>query len=119
MDVHYCVCGLSVEEHRERSDDCGERHFPALCCKGCPCRSFEEAHLAGDHEEDGSTRTLWLVGGTGIDSRVVHLPARPESDRQVGAHARTLCRRSAMWRSRPPRRGQRVCHRCVRVWEGS
>lgn len=42
--MHICIeCGDSVEAHDEMCR-VGCRHFPALCCPGCPCLSFYEAH---------------------------------------------------------------------------
>lgn len=49
---HTCErCFRGAQSHPE---DCGTQeercsHFPALCCPGCPCGSFEAAHpeLAG------------------------------------------------------------------------
>jgi hypothetical protein len=44
---HLCEwCFQPVSSHDEI---CGEpdpdcRHFPPLCCPGCPCGSFREAH---------------------------------------------------------------------------
>jgi len=45
MSEHVCtVCYRASEAHPERSEDCDEWHFPALCCVGCECRSWEQAH---------------------------------------------------------------------------
>lgn len=41
---HICtVCFLPVEQH-DSECDLGCHHFPPLCCQGCGCGSFEEAH---------------------------------------------------------------------------
>lgn len=42
--THLCtVCFQPLEHHPETCElEC--RHFPPLCCRGCQCRSFEEAH---------------------------------------------------------------------------
>lgn len=52
--MHECtVCLGSMEVHKHECDcdqcydekeDRGKTFFPALCCEGCDCRSFEEAH---------------------------------------------------------------------------
>ena len=45
--MHWCeVCGFPANKHDERCWVGGEehRHWPALCCPGCGCLSFEEAH---------------------------------------------------------------------------
>ena len=46
MTPHYCtVCFRPVDAHDEHcdvDDCCG--HWPALCCPGCACESFEQAH---------------------------------------------------------------------------
>lgn len=44
MFDHICeVCFQSMFDHDE---ECwyGCKHYPALCCKGCACQSFEEAY---------------------------------------------------------------------------
>lgn len=44
MENHICtVCGKSSWNHREKCD-CGKVHFPAPCCIGCDCGSYEEIH---------------------------------------------------------------------------
>lgn len=52
--MHVCTeCGLTVEEHSEVCEcGCGSRFFPALCCEGCDCRSFEDAHLVEVDPDD-------------------------------------------------------------------
>lgn len=49
-EIHRCtVCGSSSRRHPEQCDcGCGEFFWPALCCEGCGCGSFEEAHRARD-----------------------------------------------------------------------
>lgn len=43
---HVCtVCFSLAENHPEEGCDCGVSHFPALCCPGCDCGSYEEAHI--------------------------------------------------------------------------
>jgi hypothetical protein len=44
--AHPCgVCFLDFAVHPEQCEVIeGERHWPPLCCPGCPCGSFEEAH---------------------------------------------------------------------------
>lgn len=47
IEVHFCtVCINRASDHPEDCTDrrCGQRHWPALCCPGCECRSFEDAH---------------------------------------------------------------------------
>ena len=46
---HYCeVCFTSMFDHPERCFGWGDEephyHMTPLCCPGCPCGSFEEAH---------------------------------------------------------------------------
>lgn len=44
---HMCfVCYLYVHEHDTRCVEDGDphEHMPALCCLGCGCESYEEAH---------------------------------------------------------------------------
>lgn len=44
--MHWCTaCGDVMEDHPTRCYE-GDyhQHFPALCCPGCDCGSFEEAH---------------------------------------------------------------------------
>lgn len=51
--THYCtVCCRPLEAHREACD-CGRElsYFPALCCPGCDCGSWEEAHKTGEKVE--------------------------------------------------------------------
>jgi hypothetical protein len=43
MDTHTTVCG-----------ECNERHFPDLCCPGCDCRSYEDAHAGRSCKHCGS-----------------------------------------------------------------
>lgn len=45
MSEHICtVCFLPANDHDELCVQCGRGHFPALCCPGCDCESFEKAH---------------------------------------------------------------------------
>ena len=48
---HVCTaCFRDMTEHDELcSCGCG-RFFPALCCPGCACHSYEDAH---QHAEEG------------------------------------------------------------------
>lgn len=80
----------------------------------CECGRLDHAHEERDPY-------CGLVAGRGHDARVVHLPVPACSERtaEAGGHARTLCRRWAMWRRSEPRRGSRLCRRCQRVWEAS
>lgn len=44
MSGHVCdVCYYLDSEHPERCER-GCQHFPAVCCRGCPCESWEEEH---------------------------------------------------------------------------
>lgn len=52
--THTCtVCHGPAFAHPEKCplthSDGSDRHFPPLCCPGCECRSFEEAHSLGGH----------------------------------------------------------------------
>lgn len=46
--MHACgECGMDSVDHPAEcyEPDCGiGNHWPSLCCPGCPCLSFEEAH---------------------------------------------------------------------------
>ena len=43
---HICEeCSRSMFAHDEECD-CGGRHDPPLCCPGCPCNSYHDAHAA-------------------------------------------------------------------------
>jgi hypothetical protein len=45
MEIHLCtVCGKSGEDHGERCGCCDELFWPPLCCPGCDCGAFEDAH---------------------------------------------------------------------------
>lgn len=54
--MHWCtVCGRAAPDHAESCQGaCEFDHFPPLCCPGCHCESFEEAHAAASGE--GSDR---------------------------------------------------------------
>lgn len=42
---HYCtVCAQPMTRHHAWCDVCEVNHWPPLCCPGCGCLSFEEAH---------------------------------------------------------------------------
>lgn len=42
--AHICtVCGQSLYDHPETCER-GCFHWPAVCCEGCACGSFEEEH---------------------------------------------------------------------------
>lgn len=120
---HACsVCGADSVEHPSRSYNCGERHWPSLCCPGCGCLSFEEAHTYphGDHGPNGETR-LWLVAGHLLgDARVVHLPQLPLDLKPAVEHEgrMAMCGRYARWSRYTPGRGSewapRVCRRCAK-----
>ena len=45
-DQHYCsVCSRSAGQHSEDCPcGCGESFLMPLCCPGCDCGSFEDAH---------------------------------------------------------------------------
>jgi hypothetical protein len=44
MVEHICtVCHQPSHRHDEECN-LGCRHYPALCCQGCRCGSFDEAH---------------------------------------------------------------------------
>ena len=46
---HICtVCFLPSTDH-PMDCDCGENHWPPLCCPGCDCGSVEGAH---PHKDD-------------------------------------------------------------------
>ncbi len=48
---HICtVCFRPVEDHDSKCD-CGIVHFPPLCCAGCECGSFEDAHKGETESE--------------------------------------------------------------------
>lgn len=59
MSEHIClVCGRDGHVHDERCD-CGSRHWPPVCCPGCPCWSFADAHKdIAIHEPDTSIYCL-------------------------------------------------------------
>lgn len=43
------VCGVCFTLSVDHEEDCGTQedrceHWPPLCCPGCDCGSFEEAH---------------------------------------------------------------------------
>lgn len=44
------ICLICLQEAGDHSWQCHDinceqaRHWPPLCCPGCPCESFEEAH---------------------------------------------------------------------------
>lgn len=44
IDMHVCTVCIQVAVSHPSECDCGERHWPALCCLGCDCRSYEAAH---------------------------------------------------------------------------
>lgn len=51
MGLHTCgSCGRDLADHNENcfegtpDGESSHIHFPALCCPGCDCGSFEEAH---------------------------------------------------------------------------
>ena len=50
MSGHTCEqCFMDSDDHSqecyEPEADCPQgRHWPALCCPGCPCHSYEDAH---------------------------------------------------------------------------
>lgn len=45
MADHTCtVCFQSFEKHGESCEYCEAKHWPPLCCAGCDCGSFEQAH---------------------------------------------------------------------------
>lgn len=52
MSDHICtVCFQSFRAHRAKCDcGCGRGFLGALCCEGCDCGSYEEAH---PKERDG------------------------------------------------------------------
>ncbi len=52
--IHECgECYRPMTAHAERCDcGCGRNFFPALCCPGCRCGSFEEAHAADESVKD-------------------------------------------------------------------
>ena len=44
ITLHICtVCYMASRRHSERCD-CGVNHWPPLCCPGCDCHSYENAH---------------------------------------------------------------------------
>jgi hypothetical protein len=46
MDHECSVCYQKVSQHDETcwANGVEHRHWPALCCPGCVCQSFEAAH---------------------------------------------------------------------------
>lgn len=61
---HICeVCSQPGHDHTEQcARDHACLHWPPLCCPGCPCRSFEDAHaylvatsMCGHTIEEGCT----------------------------------------------------------------
>jgi hypothetical protein len=44
--MHTCTACFRARDLHPETCDCGEKHFPPLCCPGCDCRSFERAHPA-------------------------------------------------------------------------
>ena len=45
--MHLCdVCCASSDAHSQHCDSelCEDWHWPPLCCPGCLCGSYEEAH---------------------------------------------------------------------------
>lgn len=52
--VHVCtICGQPSGDHDSDCDVCDCAHFPPLCCPGCDCGSFEDAHRnIDDYPED-------------------------------------------------------------------
>jgi hypothetical protein len=56
-DEHICgVCHQPISSHRGQCRcGCEGHYLPALCCEGCPCRSFEDAHRdAADSSAKGT-----------------------------------------------------------------
>lgn len=53
---HVCeVCGTTMDAHESfrdceycSTDEQSITHFPATCCPGCPCGSWEEQHPGVD-----------------------------------------------------------------------
>lgn len=46
-DEHVCICGREMSDHDAvcYEPECdGVQHWPPLCCRECPCRSYQEAH---------------------------------------------------------------------------
>ncbi len=54
MSEHICTeCFSFASQHEEACEVDGcEGHWPPLCCRGCDCRSFEDAHLDPPAEQD-------------------------------------------------------------------
>lgn len=54
--MHSCgVCFMDSDVHLEECDGTPDQplnvhqHWPALCCPGCRCESFEQAHPVAEH----------------------------------------------------------------------
>ena len=64
---HICsVCFLPGHAH-DGECDCGERHWPPLCCPGCDCGSYEESHRTLPIAPADGSRvevTMYLTGRT-------------------------------------------------------
>lgn len=111
MMEHECgVCVLRTTEHEGRCDDplCEPEniwHLPPLCCPGCMCLSYEEAHLqlrkvfAGHYEVLVSAEKIgevrgwqktwwWIVGPTG--SRVFFESRKRAVNDLLVAHVRRM-----------------------------
>lgn len=76
--VHVCeVCGQDANEHPEacydeaHGRDVPARHWPAPCCPGCPCLSWEEAHLPDLRAITVKQPWAWAIahGGKTVENR--------------------------------------------------
>lgn len=60
MKAHICtVCSQQGDDHTDDCPgDCGLRYWPPLCCKGCDCGSYEQAHTAPAADPAGAALAL-------------------------------------------------------------
>ena len=62
------ICGICFQDSAEHDSRCyeqgceGDTHWPALCCPGCPCRSYEEAHARPNSDDDRQARSIYGLG---------------------------------------------------------
>lgn len=67
MTEHICtVCHQPSHRHEE----CG--HFPALCCEGCACGSFEEAHPTHQRSTAMTNQPPPLDAEPTLDEQIVY-----------------------------------------------
>lgn len=71
MSTHICEeCFRPSDEHGERQGcDCDHGHWPPLCCAGCRCRSFEEAHWRILTVQPPWSWAIFQAGGKLIENR--------------------------------------------------